>query len=56
MGSALYSALPTMSSGMRERVTVRKQTVPQRVHSTTHMNAMRTYFNKSKRLKSVLIL
>ena len=29
-----YSALPTMSSGMQEVVSVRKQTGPQRVHKS----------------------
>ena len=41
---ALYSALPTLSPGMwvSEWVSagVRKQTGPQRVHSTTHMYTM----------------
>ena len=49
---ALYSALPTLSPGMwvsewvSEWVSagVRKQTGPQRVHSTTHMYTMSSYF------------
>ena len=43
----LYSALPTLSPGMwvSEWVSagVRKQTGPQRVHSTTHMYTMSSY-------------
>ena len=45
---ALYSALPTLLPGMwvSEWVSagVRKQTGPQRVHSTTHMYTMNSYF------------